>query len=128
MDLTFRAYGYSRVLVVGQLTYAWRGVAGGIVLALCSGAFIWFAKTRRHAMARAILSLGATALAAPAAGLAAAQNDYLFSFLTEDGLDDARLAAYENAMASGLSMLGIGIVAAIVLFIAGWHMHRKPVT
>lgn len=115
------------ILVVGQLTYPWRGVAAGIVLALCSAAFIWFAGSRRKAMARSVFSLGATALAAPAAGLAAAQNDLLYNLFVENGLnDDAPFVAYDRAIAIGLPMLGIGAAVAIVLFIIGWRMHRTP--
>ena len=114
------------VFVVGQLTYPWRGPAAGSVLALCSAALIWFAKTRRHAIARALFSVGSTALAAPIAGLSAAQNDFLYNFLDDDGFDDSRFDAYEQAMGTGLPLLGIGAAIAVVLFFVGWRLHRSP--
>jgi NADH:ubiquinone oxidoreductase subunit 5 (subunit L)/multisubunit Na+/H+ antiporter MnhA subunit len=114
------------VLVIGQLTYPWRATAAGVVLALCSGALIWFAKTRRHAIARALFSIGATAIVAPVGGLFAAQNDFLYNFLSDDGFDDSRFDAYEQAMAISIPILGIGAAIAVVLFFVGWRLHRSP--
>ncbi len=114
------------VLVIGQLTYPWRGAAAGVVLATCSGALIWFAKTRRHAVARSLFSIGTTAVAAPAAGLSAAQNDFIFNFLDGDGFNEERMAAYEHAMDLGVPMLGVGAAIALVMFVVGWRLHRTP--
>ncbi|MEX3017073.1 hypothetical protein [Gymnodinialimonas hymeniacidonis] len=113
-------------LIVAQITYPWRGAAAGFLLGAFAGVLVWFAKTRRHAVARGIISVGATAIAAPAAGLAAAQNDFLFNIITDDGdLNDAAFDGYEAAMATGLTLLWMGAIAALVLFITGWRLHRR---
>lgn len=115
------------VLAIAQLTHVWRGIAGGIVMASLTFVAIRFARSRRQAMARGLLSLGVTAFVAPASGLAAAQNDYFYEMLRgQGGADIALIADYEATLLSGLVMLGLGSVAALVLIVIGWRLHRMP--
>ncbi len=117
-------------VITSQITHAWRGAAAGVLLAGAGGALIRFAKTRRHAMARALFAVAATLIAAPGAGLMAAQNDFLFGMIDgldgSAGFDDALFDRYEFAMALGLQMLGVGALIALILAIVGWRLHRSP--
>ena len=116
-------------LVIAELTAAWRGVAAGVVLALGAGLLIWFAKTHLQAMARAAFSMGATCIAAPAAGLAAAQNDLLYGFIGDpDGIGEASFAQYEAAMALGLLLLGVGCLLSVPLFVIAWRLRERPIS
>lgn len=108
---------------ITALTTPMRAGASGVALAAFTGIFIWFAPTNRTAIARGLIALGATALAAPMAAVSAVTNDMLFSMFDENF--GAQLVDLDAMIATGWRNTGIGAVVALVLIIVGGRMHRR---
>lgn len=113
-------------VIIASITTPTRAVASGVALAVCTGIFIWFANTDRFAIARGLIALGATALAAPLSAIQAFSNDFIFSALSETHDMDQRMINFDQAMQSVWSTVIVGAAAGIVLMIAGGIMHRSP--
>ncbi|WP_224816862.1 hypothetical protein [Hasllibacter sp. MH4015] len=116
--------GIATFVMVDALTHTWRAWAGAIVLALATGSLIWFGTSRQQMIGRGIMALAATVIAAPTAGLMAAQNDFLYGFIANPDATLSHFEAYDALFARGLRMAGIGLAAGIVLFFVGWRVHR----
>lgn len=108
---------------ITALTTPGRAIGSGIVAAAAAGVFIWFATTARHAVARGLIVLGATAFAAPLAALQAVSNDLIFSAFNERA-DPERFVDFDAVMQIAWLNAMIGFFAAVVLLIIGGIMHR----
>lgn len=108
-------------IAITALTTPTRAVTSGVALVFVSGLFLWFAQTNRMAIARGLIALGSTALAAPMAAVQAVTNDMIFSL----GMPQAdTFIALDTAITVGWHNVGIGAVIALVLIVAGGVMHR----
>ncbi|OAN78958.1 hypothetical protein A8B78_00920 [Jannaschia sp. EhC01] len=113
-------------VVITTLTTPTRAIASGVALAATAGVFIWFAATNRFAIARGVIALGATAVAAPLAAIQAATNDFLFSAFANENPTPIWLEEFDEVMALGWTMSGVGAVIGLILIIVGGVMHRAP--
>lgn len=121
------------VLIIGlcwisitALTTPLRALTSGIAIAATAGVFIWFASTTRFAIARGVIALGATAIAAPMAAVQAATNDIMFSLLSDEDQVVERFLTLDQVMETGWRNVAIGAALGIVLIIGGGLMHRTP--
>lgn len=103
-----------------------RAVSCGIALCLFSGTFIWFAETNRFAVARALISSGATALAAPLAAIETMTNEGLIALLADQDHIADNLLSLDVLLTTGWRNVAIGAGIAFVLIIAGGIVHRTP--
>ncbi|GAB5446966.1 hypothetical protein [Gymnodinialimonas sp.] len=115
-------------VAVTAVTTPTRAIASGVASALFAGVFIWFAQTNRHAVARGLIALGATALAAPFAAIEVATNDMLIALLSDEDLIGERFLTMDQVLSVGWRNVGIGALVALVLIIWGGVMHRAPRT
>ena len=111
---------------VTLLTTPGRAIASAIVLSGCAAAFIWFARTNRISIARGIISVGATALAAPLAAQQALMNETIFSFFESHGPTTEQILEWDRLFALGWTLTGIGAAIFVVSLIVGLVMHRTP--
>lgn len=109
---------------ITALTTPARAIGSGAALSLLSGLFLWFAQTDRHAIARGIISVGATAVAAPFAAMQALMNETLFSYFESHGPTSAQMIAWDDMFAMGWTMMSGGAAVLLICLIVGGIMHR----
>lgn len=103
-----------------------RAIAGGVVLSVCAVVFIWLAQTNRIAIARAVISVGATALAAPLAAMEAMVNESIFAFFEDQGPTTEQILEWDRLFEVNLIVTGFGGVVFVVSLLVGLLMHRAP--
>lgn len=111
---------------ITALTTPARALACGAALAFFAGVFLWFAPSNRTAIARGIIALGATVIAAPLAAVEAVTNDFLFSVLDETSGVPNNFVTIDALLQRGWSMAAIGGAIGVILIIVGGVMHRTP--
>ena len=113
-------------VVVSSATTPTRAIAPAVVLSACTGVFIWFTATNRHAIARGLIAVGAVCIATPLASVQAVSNDFLFSIMEDTSVTDPRVVDYHRTLDMIFNMLLIGSAIGIVSIVVGGVMHRPP--
>lgn len=112
-------------VAVTAITTPTRAIACGVASAGFAAVFIWFASTNRHAVARGLIALGATALAAPFAAIEAATNDMMIVLLSDEAQIGERFLTLDQILTIGWRNVAIGAVVALLLIIWGGVMHKS---
>lgn len=106
------------------------GLATGVIVAGLTCAFIWFAKTGRHAFARGFLGLGAVFIIVPVAALAGfgeqVADGTLAAIQTGSSLTDEEASALFLSSIFASAGLVFGMIVGLVLVLIGGLMHRGP--